>query len=127
MNEFDQFIKHKLKEKYYIRYADDFVFFSKDKKHLENLILETSEFLEKRLKLTLHPNKVFIKTIYSGVDFLGWVNFPKYRILRTSTKRRFLQKTEVKMKEETAISYLGMLKWGNTFNLSQKIAKFKCL
>ncbi|MFA5935089.1 MAG: reverse transcriptase/maturase family protein [Candidatus Paceibacterota bacterium] len=28
LNEFDQFVKHKLKAKYYIRYADDFVFFS---------------------------------------------------------------------------------------------------
>ena len=25
MNEFDQFMKHKLKTEYYIRYADDFV------------------------------------------------------------------------------------------------------
>ena len=29
MNEFDQYLKHKLKVKYYIRYADDFVFFQK--------------------------------------------------------------------------------------------------
>lgn len=127
MNEFDQFVKHKLKEKYYIRYADDFVFFSQDRKHLENLVFEISKFLDERLKLKLHPNKVFIKTIYSGVDFLGWVNFPKHRILRTSTKRRFLQKTEGKVKGETITFYLGMLKWGNTFNLSQKIAKFKSL
>ena len=28
MNNFDQFVKHKLKAKYYIRYADDFVIFS---------------------------------------------------------------------------------------------------
>src|SRR3989338_6328626 len=31
MNEFDQFAKHKLKAKYYIRYADDFVIYSKDR------------------------------------------------------------------------------------------------
>ncbi len=31
LNEFDQFVKHKLKFKYYIRYADDFVFFSQNK------------------------------------------------------------------------------------------------
>ena len=28
MNEFDQFVKHSLKAKYYIRYADDFIYFS---------------------------------------------------------------------------------------------------
>jgi len=32
MNKFDQFVKHNLKTKYYIRYADDFVFFSEDRK-----------------------------------------------------------------------------------------------
>ena len=34
MNEFDQFMKHKLKVKYYIRYADDFVILSRDKSGL---------------------------------------------------------------------------------------------
>ena len=31
MNEFDQFLKRKLKVKYYIRYADDFVILSENK------------------------------------------------------------------------------------------------
>ncbi|MBI3588797.1 MAG: RNA-directed DNA polymerase, partial [Candidatus Liptonbacteria bacterium] len=31
MNEFDQFMKHKLKIKHYIRYADDFVIFLRTK------------------------------------------------------------------------------------------------
>lgn len=35
LNEFDQFIKHKLKVKYYIRYCDDFVIVLRDNKHLE--------------------------------------------------------------------------------------------
>ena len=34
MNEFDQFVKHKLKAKHYIRYADDFVILSHDKNYL---------------------------------------------------------------------------------------------
>src|SRR3989338_9287083 len=32
--------------------------------------------------------KIFIKTIASGVDFLGMVNFSDYRVLRTKTKKR---------------------------------------
>ena len=35
MNKFDQFVKHKFKAKYYIRYADDFVFLSEDKDSLK--------------------------------------------------------------------------------------------
>jgi retron-type reverse transcriptase len=117
MNEFDQFVKHKLKEKYYIRYADDFVFFSQDKYHVEALIPKLSEFLETKLKISLHPNKVFIKTIYSGVDFLGWVSFSKYRVLRTSTKRKMLKNLYGETSEETKSSYIGILSHGNTYKL----------
>ncbi|KKR70825.1 MAG: RNA-directed DNA polymerase (Reverse transcriptase) [Candidatus Nomurabacteria bacterium GW2011_GWB1_40_7] len=37
MNEFDQFMKHKIKAKYYIRYADDFVILFQDRKWLEKV------------------------------------------------------------------------------------------
>jgi len=53
MNEFDQFMKRELKVKYYIRYADDFVILSEDKKYLEELLLKISNFLEKELKLEI--------------------------------------------------------------------------
>ena len=122
MNEFDQYVKHKLKAKYYIRYADDFVFLSQNKEYLENLKNEISVFLNKNLKLQLHPNKVFIKTIYSGVDFLGFVHFPKHRVLRTTTKKRMfrnLQKND--FKEESLNSYKGMLKWGNSYKIQQDL------
>src|SRR3989338_162192 len=74
LNEFDQFVKHKLKVKYYIRYADDFIIFLQNKSYLENIIPLIGSFLQNDLKLTLHPNKIFIKTLYSGIDFLGWIN-----------------------------------------------------
>ena len=65
MNEFDQFVKHKLKVKYYVRYADDFVIFFQDKIYLESLISKIAEFLKEKLKLSLHPDKLFIKTLAS--------------------------------------------------------------
>ncbi len=117
MNEFDQFVKRKLKVKYYIRYADDFVIFSQNRTYLQNLIPQISYFLEKELKLSLHPNKVFIKTLASGVDFLGWVNFPTHRILRTSTKERMLRRLKRNKTKETKDSYLGLLKHGNTYKI----------
>lgn len=121
MNEFDQFLKHKLKVKYYIRYADDFVIFSDNKSYLEDQIPKISDFLEKRLKLTLHPNKLFIKTLNSGIDFLGWVHFPHHRVLRTSTKRRmFYNLKRVSIKEVVA-SYLGLLRHGNTYKLAKTV------
>ena len=121
MNKFDQFVKHKLKIKYYIRYADDFVFLHKNKNYLENLIPKIKSFLQKELKLEIHQNKIFIKTYASGIDFLGWINFSDHRILRTSTKRRMLKRIKVNSKFGTIQSYLGLLKHGNTFKLQNKI------
>ena len=121
MNEFDQFVKHKLRVKYYIRYADDFVVLSDSKNYLENLLPKINDFLNESLKLSLHPDKVFIKTIASGVDFLGWVHFPKHRVLRTITKRRMLKKLKDNPKNETLQSYLGLLKHGNAYKLSKII------
>lgn len=122
MNEFDQLVKHTLREKYYIRYADDFVFLSENKVYLENLIPSIHTFLEENLKLNLHPNKVFIKTYSSGIDFLGWVHFSKYRVLRTTTKNRMFTKLELNEYEEKSIlSYLGLLSHGNSFKLIEQV------
>src|SRR3989338_386048 len=121
MNEFDQFMKHKLKAKYYIRYADDFVILSDSKTSLINLIKQIREFLQESLKLKLHPKKISISTIASGVDFLGWVHFPDYRVLRTTTKKRMFR--NIKKNANLAIqnSYLGMLKHGNARNLAKSV------
>ena len=121
MNEFDQFMKRILKVKYYIRYADDFVILSDNKSYLENLIFVIDNFLKDKLKLTLHPDKVYIKTFASGVDFLGWVHFPDHRVLRTATKRRMMTKVNNGLSRETIASYVGSLKCGNGKKLQAKL------
>ena len=122
MNEFDQFAKHKLKEKYYIRYSDDFVFLSSNRERLVSLLPHIRAFLNNRLNLELHPNKVFIKTLVSGVDFLGWVHFHDHRVLRTATKRRMFRRiTETDGKKETMQSYLSLLSHGNAYKLRQQV------
>ena len=125
MNEFDQFIKHELKVKYYIRYADDFVILHEDKNHLNFLLQYIVVNLRENLKLELHPDKVFIKTFASGVDFLGWVHFPQHRVLRTSTKRRMLRNLrKAGEKPEVVQSYIGLLCHGNTHKLKQGFTFF---
>ena len=123
MNEFDQFMKRELKVKYYIRYADDFVILGPNRMCLENILPKISKFLEEKLKLQLHPDKVFIKTIASGIDFLGWVHFAHHRVLRTSTKRRMLKNVGDDPKPETIQSYLGLIGHGNSYELAEKIQK----
>lgn len=122
MNEFDQFVKHRVKAKYYIRYADDFVVFSQSKEELKSILVLIDAFLKLNLRLDLHPDKVFIKTLASGVDFLGWVHFPDHRVLRTVTKRRMMKRIEeTEGKEETVASYLGMLSHGDGYSLKRKL------
>lgn len=117
MNEFDQYVKRELKVKHYIRYADDFVFLSEDKKYLGEMRQKVGDFLTRKLKLSLHPDKVFIKTLAGGVDFLGWVHFPNHKVLRTVTKRRIFRKVN----EKNVASYVGLLTHGNGYKLMQQI------
>jgi retron-type reverse transcriptase len=123
MNKFDQFAKHKMKARYYIRYADDFIILSENKIWLENQIPVIGKFLRSELKLELHPDKIFIKTFASGVDFLGWVNFFDHRILRTTAKRRMFRKIRENPREAVLNSYLGLLKHGNAEKLKIEVRK----
>ncbi len=121
MNEFDQFVKHKLRVKYYLRYADDFALFSENKNELIALLSQMQQFLTERLHLTMHPQKIFLQTLASGVDFLGWVHFPQHRVLRTTTKKRMFRRLRENPKNETLQSYLGMLQHGNAFKIRQEV------
>lgn len=123
MNEFDQFVKHKLKARYYIRYADDFIFLSDNREWLAEQVPLIRYFLGEKLHLALHPEKVFIKTLASGVDFLGWVHFPDHRVLRTATRRRMIRRLIEHAAPGTISSYCGLLSHGNAHNLRKKILK----
>jgi retron-type reverse transcriptase len=124
MNEFDQFVKYRLRARHYIRYADDFVFLSGDRRELENLLLTIKSFLDSELRLALHPSKVELRTLVSGVDFLGWVHFPDHRVLRTTTKRRMNRMLKNNPSKEVMASYQGLLKHGNTYALRESIPTF---
>ncbi|MDD5071580.1 MAG: reverse transcriptase/maturase family protein [Patescibacteria group bacterium] len=121
MHEFDIYVKQELGVKYYIRYADDFIILSDNKDYLNSLLLKISDFLQKKLKLSLHERKVCIKTYASGVDFLGWVHFPYHRQLRTATKRKIARKLKGYPKRETIISYQGLLSHGNTYKFKKRL------
>ena len=117
LNEFDQFMKHKLKVKYYLRYTDDFIILHQDENYLKELLPTIKSFLKDELKLELHPNKVFIKKLSQGIDFLGYVVLPHHRVLRTKTKRRMFKKLNAKNLQ----SYLGLLKHCNGYKIKQSI------
>ncbi len=119
MNGFDQFVKHRLRARHYVRYADDFVLLSPDRGWLEEQIPPIALFLQEKLRLTLHPDKLSIKTLASGVDFLGWIHFPDHRVLRTATRRRMQRRMRGRPAPETLASYRGLLRHGNAYNILQ--------
>ena len=121
MNEFDQFVKHTLRIKHYVRYADDFVILSEDKPYLQQLLTKINEFLTEKLKLQLHPEKVFIQTFSSGVDCLGWVHFNEHKVLRTKTKQRMFKKLQYNNSLPVLSSYLGLLKHGNAVKIKHQL------
>ncbi len=123
MNEFDYFVKHELKVKHYIRYADDFVVLSPDRTRLAETLSYMGVFLHERLGLVFHPDKVSIKTLASGVDFLGWVHFPDHRVLRRVTRRRMVLRLTARSIEAAINSYLGLLRHGNSYKLQLEIVR----
>lgn len=98
LNELDQFIKHKLRIRHYLRYMDDFLFLDDDKKELHKIKKQVQEFLEDRLKLELHPKKADIFPVGKGIDFLGYQVFKNYRLLRKSTVKRFVKRMRIYQK-----------------------------
>ena len=126
----DDFIKQELRERYYLRYCDDFIILSNDKTHLESLILPIQEFLKRKLHLELHPKKVTIRKLNQGIDFVGYVLFSKHILLRTRTKQRMKKRLKTYYEayleggidatsmDQRLHSYLGILSHANQHTLS---------
>lgn len=133
MNELDQFVKHELKAKYYLRYTDDFVIFHHDEKYLSLLKEKIADFLKTHLDLALHPNKVQIRKLRQGVDFLGYVSLPYARVPRVKVRRRIFRKLRYRVKqyraglisEESLVrsfdSYMGFLVHSDSHKLREKL------
>jgi retron-type reverse transcriptase len=131
----DQFIKHSLGFKYYIRYMDDFVLMDISKERLQKAKMEVARFLKENLRLNLHPKKQTVTPLKCGIDFLGFRIFSTHRLLRKENVKRFRRRLK-RMKEqferkEIAIGKIGLslrgwiayAKCGNTYNLRKKILR----
>lgn len=133
LNEFDYFIKHDLRIKNYVRYADDFLIIANDANVLKNILGKARQFLFGRLKLTIHPNKIVIKKFSAGIDWVGYKIFPHYLVLRKATRKRMFIKLAKRYNEREKVqigcnqyfatlnSYFGQLHHCRGYKLSQKI------
>lgn len=135
LNELDQYIKHNLKAKYYVRYCDDFVIVSDSRLFLVDCLGKIKIFCQERLLIDIHPQKIIFRKAHQGIDFLGYVILSHRLILRTKTKNRMLKKlTNLKMLfdkklvdekyvEQVVQSYLGLLSHCKSENVIQQIER----
>jgi len=136
LNELDQFVKHKLRAKYYIRYVDDFVILGHSYNVLEDYKTKIDQFLDQKLALKLHPDKSKIIPIRKGVEFLGMRIFPYHKLLKKKNLRKFQRKLQLvytefdKQKIEYDKVYDLLEGWcayaknANTYNLRRKVLEF---
>ena len=82
LNCLDQFVKHELRARYYIRYVDDLILLSPRREELVGWQAAIEGFLRKKLLLDLNGSRSRIAPLSSGVDFLGYVVHPHHVLLR---------------------------------------------
>ena len=94
LNDFDNFVEKELKLTNYVRYVDDIVIVSDDKKELINNLSKIIEKL-KKTNQTLNKKKTKIETAYHGVPFLGKVSYPYgYQKAKKTTIIRIYEKAK---------------------------------
>ncbi len=132
LSEFDWFIKQELKCEYYIRYMDDFVFFSNSKQELSNILHIIKNYLAK-INLSLKDNHCQIWQTAMGVNYLGFKIFPTHRVLlkrnihRVKRRLGYFQKKYAENKisldeiRQSLASWLGHVKWGDNYQLTKSL------
>ena len=98
LNELDQFVKTELKFKGYLRYMDDFIVFSDDKRLLHSTKYLINDFLAD-LRLKLHPKKCEVFAAKNGVPFLGFHVYESYRRVLKANVRDFEKRLIILQKQ----------------------------
>lgn len=135
LNELDHFVKDRLRVRWYGRYMDDFFVLHHDRTYLQQLCEAINAFLQEKLHLCLHPKKLTIKNVSTGVPFVGYRTFYDHVLVRSTTLRRIERKYRSKAKQvkhgrlttqklaETKASILGHFKHADSYGLTKKLFK----
>ena len=94
LNNLDHFIKEKLKAKYYVRYIDDGVLLSGDKKYLRYCLDEINNFIL-NYGLKLNNKTKIINVSKEGLDFLGFRFYKNYIKIRSKNIKKFKRKIKL--------------------------------
>ena len=100
LNALDQFVKHELKCRWYLRYCDDFVLVARTPEQLRDWKGRITDFLSGRLALQLNPTRERLRPVADGVDFLGYIVRPHHLLVRRRVVghlREALSKSEARL------------------------------
>lgn len=89
---FDHWMKENQSVAHYYRYCDDMVTLSESKSWLHILRSRVAEYLSERLGLQVKENWQVFPVASRGIDFLGYVFYHGYTLLRKSIKERLQRK-----------------------------------
>lgn len=109
----DQFIKHHLRVRHFVRYVDDFVLLHESPRQLNAWLAQISAFMENELHLRLNPSKTIRQPLDRGVDFVGQLIHPWRTITRRRTVRTAVHRLLTMPDDEVYAagnSYLGMVR-----------------
>ena len=122
LNELDQFVKHTLKCRYYMRYTDDALILYRDKSRLEKWVAQIAVFLKNKLGLELNAKKTIIRPVSDGIDYLGYIVRPFYILVRRRVVNNLKQKIyNGTINRESYVSYMGHFKHANAYRLKRRI------
>lgn len=109
--ELDNFVKHVLREKHYLRYMDDFCIIHHDKAHLQDIRIKIEDFLRDELQLwTNKKTQVFPVSSKPGgrpLDFLGYRMWPTHRRLRRDSVSRITRSLK-RLQRQYAAGYIDL-------------------
>ncbi|MFH0905411.1 MAG: reverse transcriptase/maturase family protein [bacterium] len=128
LDSLDKFVKHRLKARCYLRYADDFIFLANNPDELMGYLVEVSQLLKTSLKLQLHPGKIILRKLKWGIDYVGYVALPHYSIPRRKTIGRITKRVGKLLGQggrdeltKALPSYLGYLGHVKGYNTTQQL------
>ena len=117
LDSLDKFIKHKLKIRYYLRYADDLLLLSGNCEKLKAELKLISDFFTEKLQLKIHSEKIFFRKLKWGIDFVGYEAHKKFNLPRRKTVIRIFKN----INSANLSSCLGYLKHVNSYKLSSTL------
>ncbi len=121
----DQFIKHQIGAKHYIRYVDDFLLLNESPQWLNAAKYEIEEFLRDKLHARLNPRKTILQPVARGVDFVGQVIKPWHRTTRKRTVNEAMSRVRHVPDDElfeTANSYYGLLRQTKSYHVRARLS-----